>query len=128
VTQLTCKHGDARRETKHKKEAGSVERLGFVPRKRNHHVEKITGEQDKFFLFKKRSLPLGLGQEQEHIKTVADTEGERGHGFRAQGTSAWSNNENKSRNMCNLARIGEEKKQAQQVPFILFLPLVFLFF
>jgi hypothetical protein len=54
---------------------------------------------------------LGLGQEQEHIKTVADTEGQRGHGFRAQGTSAWSNNENKSRNMCNLARIGEENKK-----------------
>ena len=29
--------------------------------------------------------------------------------------------------MCNLASIGEERKQAQQVPFM-FLPLFFLFF
>lgn len=74
-------------------------------------------------------MPLGLGQEQEDIKTVADTEGERAHGFRAQGTSSCSNNENKSRNMCNLARIGEgNPKEVQQVPFFLLVPLFFPLF
>jgi len=82
---------------------------------------------------------LGLGQEQEDIKTVADTEGKKGDtdfGPREplHGATTKTNQETcefskkKSRSMCHLARIGEERKQAQQVPFILFLPLFFLFF
>jgi len=40
-------------------------------------MSKIRGEKDKFLLFKKRVLPLGLEQEQEDIKQLQILRGER---------------------------------------------------
>jgi len=63
-------------------------------------------------------MPLGLEQEQEGIKTVADTEGKSKWDTDFGPGNNQSNNENKSRNMCSLARIGEGGKPNKQ--FLLF--------
>jgi len=44
-------------------------------------MSKIRGEKDKFLLFKKRVLPLGLEQEQEDIKQLQILRGKKDRNF-----------------------------------------------
>jgi len=101
--------------------------------------KKIRVEKDKIFLFFKKKgrclWDLGKNRKTSKQSQILRGKGDKDFGPREplHGATTKTNQETcefpkkNSRNMCNLASIGEERKQAQQVPFM-FLPLFFLFF